>query len=148
MAITFDRKGRGLMTEQAQPTLVRLSDTELAPEPNEDVRGRTVVDSNGDEVGDVDDLLIDEQEEKVRLLEVGSGGFLGIGEKKRLIPVDAVTGIDEQVHIDLSRQAVAGSPEYDPQLVHESEYYRSLYGHYGYTPYWGPGYPPPRFPYF
>jgi sporulation protein YlmC with PRC-barrel domain len=136
------------MTEQAQPTLVRLSDTDLAPEPNEDVRSLPVVDGNGNEVGAVDDLLIDEQEKKVRLLQVGSGGFLGVGGKTRLIPVDAVTGIDEKVHIDTSREAVAESPEYDPKLVHETEYYKSLYGHYGYPPYWGPGYPPPRFPFF
>lgn len=136
------------MTEQAQPTLLRLADTDLVPHPDEDVRGRPVVDRNGDEIGDVDDLLIDEQEQKVRLLQVGSGGFLGIGKTKRLIPVDAVTGIDDKVHIDTTRDDVAGSPEYDPELVHESEYYEGLYGYYGYAPYWGPGYPPRRFPYF
>jgi sporulation protein YlmC with PRC-barrel domain len=136
------------MSEQSEHTLVRLTDTALAPEPAEDVRGRPVVDRKGDDIGDVDDLLIDEQDRKVRMLQVGSGGFLGIGEKKRLIPVDAVTAIDDKVHIDTSREQVAGSPEYDPELQHESEFYGSLYGHYGYTPYWGAGYAQPPYPYF
>lgn len=136
------------MNEQAQPTLLRLSDTDLMPPPDEDVRGRPVVDRNGDEIGDVDDLLIDEQEQKVRLLQVGSGGFLGIGEKKRLIPVDAVVGIDDKIHIDTARENVEASPEYDPELKPESEYWEGLYGYYGYAPFWGPAYPPRRFPYF
>jgi len=40
-------------------------------------RGRTVVDRHRDEVGRVEDLLVDERENRVRFLRVGEGGFLG-----------------------------------------------------------------------
>ncbi|GAB4001109.1 hypothetical protein GCM10029992_35500 [Glycomyces albus] len=70
------------MADQAT-TLVRLGDTELAVASEaDDVRGHDVVDVDGDEVGRVDSLLIDRGERKVRFLEVGSGGFLGMGKKR------------------------------------------------------------------
>jgi len=57
--------------------LVRLSDTELTiANPAEDIRGRAVVDRDGEDIGEVEDLLIDAQEKRVRMLEVASGGFL------------------------------------------------------------------------
>jgi hypothetical protein len=41
----------------------------------------------------VEDLYIDRQEREVRFLEVGAGGFLGIGEGRFLVPVEAVTKV-------------------------------------------------------
>ena len=49
--------------------------------PEADIRGRTVIDSDGAEVGTVDDLLIDEEEDRVRFLRIGSGGILGMGRR-------------------------------------------------------------------
>ena len=47
-------------------SLFRLSDTSLTvADPADDVRGRKVVDNNGDDIGKVEDLLIDDQENKV-----------------------------------------------------------------------------------
>lgn len=130
--------------------LVKLGDTDLTvTDPEEDVRGRTVLDRNGQEIGDVDGLMLDDRENKVRFLQVGSGGFLGIGKDKALIPVEAVTRIDpDHVHVDQSREHVAGSPRYDPDLTYDTEYWGNVYGHYGYTPYWGPGYVYPAYPYY
>ena len=116
-------------------------------EPAEDVRSRKVVDAGGDEIGKVDDLLIDEDERRVRFLRVASGGFLGIGQDHVLIPIDAIASItDDTVHIDQTREHVAGAPRYQPDLV--SEYVRSVYGYYGLQPFWGAGYHYPTHPYF
>ena len=83
-------------------TLVRLSDTELTvADPAADIRDRLVVDRYGEEIGEVDDLLIDDRDKRVRFLEVASGGLLGIGETKFLIPVEAITTIsDETVYVN------------------------------------------------
>jgi PRC-barrel domain len=49
----------------------------------------------------VEDLLIDDRERKVRFLLVEHGGFLGLGETKSFIPVNAITRItDTHVHIE------------------------------------------------
>jgi sporulation protein YlmC with PRC-barrel domain len=131
----------------AETTLLRLDDTNVdVANPADDVRGLMVVDSAGNEVGEVDGLLIDEGGRKVRFLEVGSGGFLGIGQEKRLIPVDAVTKVDDRVHIDKAREHVAGGSAYDPKLA-SGDYFERVYGYYGYPPYWMPGYVYPGYPF-
>jgi len=138
------------MSRETPVALVKLGDTDLTVrDAAADVRGRTVVDRTGEEIGEVDGLLLDRQETKVRFLEVAAGGFLGLGERHFLIPVDAVTRIDDDhVHVDQERQRVVGAPAYDPALTREQTYYEDLYGHYGYAPYWGAGYAYPAHPYF
>ena len=137
------------MSSADKATLMKMGDANLTvADPAEDVRGRTVLDRSGDAIGEVDDLMIDERAAKVRFLQVASGGFLGIGEKHVLLPVDAITRIDaDHVHIDKTREHVAGAPDYQPDLVDRS-YYDSLYGYYGYGPYWGAGYVYPPYPYY
>jgi sporulation protein YlmC with PRC-barrel domain len=135
-------------------TIVRLSDTELTvADPAEDIRGRTVIDRDREEIGEVNDLLIDDHDKRVRFLEVASGGFLGLGKTTFLIPVEAITHIGgEEVSINQTRQHIAGSPPYDPTLIHqdadEGGYYGDVYRYYNYPPYWGPGYVYPPYPYY
>ncbi len=117
-------------------------------DPAEDVRGRKVLDKAGADIGDVDDLVIDDREHKVRFLRVAAGGFLGLGETKFLIPVDAITQVDDKaVHVDRTRAHVARGPRYDPKLMDEP-HLNDVYGHYGYGPWWGPAYMYPMFPYY
>ena len=133
---------------QTETKLLKLSETGLVlANPGEDVRGFTVVDQSGQEIGSVEDLMIDSLEKKVRFLEVGAGGFLGLGERKFAIPVDAIARIDESsVHIEHTREHVTGSPAYDPELSGDTHYWEAVYGYFGYAPYWGPGYVFPYFP--
>jgi len=137
------------METSAKATLVKLSDTTMMiADEAEDICGRQVLDKAGHEIGEVDALLIDDQESKVRFLQVASGGLLGLGATKFLIPVDAVTRVDEDyVHIDQTRERIASAPGYDPELI-DGSYYDDVYGYYGYAPYWAPGYIYPGYPYF
>ncbi|MEU1250076.1 PRC-barrel domain-containing protein [Micromonospora arida] len=60
--------------------LVKLGDSgQTIAAAEQDVRGRHVLDVDGDDLGKVDDLLIDRDERKVRFLRVEHGGVLGIG---------------------------------------------------------------------
>ncbi len=138
------------VTDVSTGKLVKLGDTDLTvSNPREDIRGRRVVDPNGEEIGHVDALLIDDQESKVRFLRVASGRFLGIAEQTFLLPVDAVTRVgDDQVVVDQTRERIAGAPTYDPDLTYDQEYYGGLYGYYGYGPYWSAGYTYPAYPYY
>ena len=128
--------------------LIKLSDSALTvAEPAEDVRGLAVVDRNGEEIGNVDDLLLDDRENRVRFLQVGHGGFLGIGEEHFLVPVDAVTRIDaDHVHVDRTRSDLTDVPGYNPDLAEAPDYYPGVYGWWGYSPYWAPGYAYPAYP--
>jgi sporulation protein YlmC with PRC-barrel domain len=121
--------------------LMRLRDSGLViPDPNQDVRGFRVVDQSGEEIGRVDDLVIDIEEKKVRFLEVSEGGFLGFRATKIMIPVEAIAGIsrtEEKVYIDRTRKHVVDAPSYDPELI-ESEYWSDVYAYYGVAPFWSP----------
>ena len=93
-----------------------------------------VVDRNQEEIGKVQDLFVDQSEEKIRFLEISSGGFLGLGETKFLVPVDAITAVKEnEVRIDQTRQHLAGAPSYAPELV-DARYLTNVYDYYGYVP--------------
>ena len=129
------------MSARAAPNpLLKLGQSRLdIADPKEDVRGRLVVDQSGTPVGKVDDLFIDERERRVRFIEVGSGGFLGLGEAKFLIPVELVRQVnDYTVRINQARERIVGAPRYDPALAAES-LYKEIYTYYGFPPSWSAG---------
>ncbi|HVC75144.1 MAG TPA: PRC-barrel domain-containing protein [Candidatus Micrarchaeaceae archaeon] len=138
------------MSLNPNSSLSKLSDTgQTVANADDDIRGRNVKAKDGEDLGTVDDLLIDDQEGKVRFLRVEHGGFLGFGEAKSFIPVDAITRITkDDVFIDRSREQVAAAPRYDPDLVSQLGFYGELYGHYGILPFWGLGYAYPGYPYY
>ena len=129
--------------------LLRLSQTDQTiADPEADVRGRTAVDRDGQEIGTIDDLFIDAEEKRVRFLRIGSGGFLGIGKEHVLVPVDAVSSVEpDVVRIDEARARLTDAPGYDPEVAYDELYYANLYGWWGYGPYWGPGYVYPGYPF-
>lgn len=129
------------MVENTPGLLVRLSETgETVARLEDDIRGRTVRDRDGQELGRIEDLLVDAQDHTVRLLRVEHGGILGFGAQHSYLPVEAIADIEaEQVLVDVTRERVAGAPVYDPELADEPMYYGTLYGYYGYPGFWGPG---------
>jgi len=132
----------GLQHDDANkvPTLTRLRDTDKTiSSSDEDIRGRMAKDKDGHDLGRIEGLLVDDVERKVRFMEVGSGGFLGLGESKSLIPVEAIMRMTpDAVFIGHTREHVAGAPRYDPDLVETRlDYFFNLYPYYGYPPSFG-----------
>ncbi len=130
----------------AEIGFVKFSDSDFVFEnPEQDIRGKDVYDVDGQQIGSVDDLYIDTQERKVRFLEVGAGGFLGVGEKHYLIPVDSVTEVGEdRVTLEPGREKVAGSPPFDTTVVAPTTtYQRRRQAHDDYD-YIDPSRTPPR----
>ena len=132
--------------------LLRLSDTHLTlADPAEDVRGRKVIDKDGETIGEVNELIIDGRAGHVRFLEVSSGDLLGLGRLRSLIPVGAITRLSgEAVHVKQTRQRIGEAAAYDPDLIDEGEgdesYYGHIYRHYGLPPHWERGYTYLRYP--
>jgi sporulation protein YlmC with PRC-barrel domain len=114
----------------------------------EDIRGRKIIDSKGEEIGQVDELLIDDSEKRVRFLRVGARGLLGMHGQKFLIPVDAIVNITPRTVVaNMTRDRMASAPLYDPEVVDE-KYLDRVYEHYGYAPYWAAGYLYPSYPFY
>jgi sporulation protein YlmC with PRC-barrel domain len=114
--------------------LIKLRDSDLP----RDATAKAMLDGNvydrdGEKIGTVKDLYVDTEHEDVRFLDVGAGGFLGLGEKHFMVPMEAVTDMSGGgVTIDQSREKVEGSPELDTKGVPEDAYQQEVYHYYGY----------------
>jgi sporulation protein YlmC with PRC-barrel domain len=105
---------------QAGIGLVRMGESSFVPANLEDdVRGKDVHDPEGQSIGRVEDLYIDRKEREVRFLEVGAGGFLRIGEKRFLVPVEEVVEVAEEwVAIEPGRtEKVEGPAPFDTKVA-------------------------------
>jgi sporulation protein YlmC with PRC-barrel domain len=92
-----------------------------------------VYDRDGQKIGIVKDLYVETEVGAVRFLDVGAGGFLGLGEKRFMIPMEAVTDTSGGgVTIEHSREKVEGSPELDTKGVPKDAYQQEVYDYYGY----------------
>jgi hypothetical protein len=83
-------------------------------------------------IGHVEDFLVDDQRWEICYLVVDTRNWLP--GKKVLIAPDWIAQIGwetEKVFVDLSRQAVQGSPPYDPAHPPAEDYMRRLHDHYG-----------------
>ena len=108
-----------------QSKLVKLSDSEFhLVDRAADVRGLGVFNRNGEHMGTVEDLYIDPEERKVRFLDVASGGIiLGLGEKRFLVPVEAVARIYEDgITVGQHPEKVSESPLFGTKVVPQAAY--------------------------
>ena len=120
----------------AQPAtrrkLVKLSDSEFRLEERaSDVRGLGVFNRNGEQMGTVEDLYVDTLDREVRFLEVGAGGFLGLGEKHFLIPVETVVKVYEDgVTVDQHPEKVSEPLSLNTKVTPQAAYKRDFYDDY------------------
>ena len=122
-------------TEQ-HPNLVKMSDADFRlEEPWQDIRGLEVYDVNGEQIGSVEDLYVNRDSRLPRFLEVSAGGFLGIGKKHFLIPIEEVSrDLDEdRVTVNQPRDKVVDSPDFDPDDVSNPDIQRAIRAYYGRT---------------
>ncbi len=89
------------------------------------------------EVGHVDDYIVDDSTWVIRYLVVDTRNWLP--GRKVLVSPDWIEKIDydkREVDVDLLRDMIENSPEYDPYGVLEREYETKLFDHYGRPKYW------------
>jgi sporulation protein YlmC with PRC-barrel domain len=112
--------------------LIKLSDSGLRLQDRaSDVRGLGAFTRAGERVGSVENFYVDTVEREVRFLEVSAGGFMGLGEKHFLIPVEAVTDFREGgVTVDQSREEVNEPLLLNTNVVPEAAYERDFYDSY------------------
>src|SRR5512133_1058354 len=101
-----------------------------------ELRGYTIQATDGS-MGHVDDYILEDDIWGVRYLVIDtSNWWLG---KKVLVAPEWASRIDwfEQVlYVDMTRQAVKDSPEWDPSVAVDRDYEMRLYQHYGRVSYW------------
>lgn len=77
----------------------------------------TVVDGNdGKRLGDIEDLVIDLNSQRVQYVVLGHGGVAGIGEKLFAYPVSALQpGEEDRLRLNVSKEKLKDAPGFDRQ---------------------------------
>jgi uncharacterized protein (TIGR02271 family) len=104
--------------------------SDLDTSPVSDLTGRTVVDSDGDKVGTVFDVYIDNDTDQPEWLAVTTGLF---GNKVSFVPIAGAAFVGDDLQIAYSKSLVKDAPnaDADGQLSPDEE--SALYAHYGRT---------------
>jgi len=113
--------------------LDRLARHQHPRPPQRELRQRRVFDSGGRYIGDVANLYVDD-DRNLHFVDVVSGGFLGLGRKHYLLPVEAIE--DETpgaVRLRVDEGQVQRAPTLaNPQVGPDEELQRGVREHYGY----------------
>lgn len=101
---------------------------------DEDLAGRPVLDRAGEEIGSVEDELVDPRQLRAPFLVLTWGGVFGIGRQHRLVPIEVVDRVeDDAVHISRVREVVESAPAYSEPVSPDEAVpqYVATYEHYG-----------------
>lgn len=92
--------------------------------------------SDGD-LGHVKGMLVDERTWSIRYMIVNTGNWW-LGHSVIISPewIDKVSWTNEEVSIDLTRQAIKDAPPYDSTVQLNRDHELGIYKHYGRTGYW------------
>jgi sporulation protein YlmC with PRC-barrel domain len=103
--------------------------------------GDKVVNRDGDDLGDVEDLMIDLTRGRIAYAVLSFGGFLGLGEKLFAVPWEAM-GLDleeERLILNVEEETLEDAPGFDKDDwpgTPAKDFVRQTYDYYGYAPYW------------
>jgi hypothetical protein len=95
------------------------------------------IQANDGEIGHVDDFIAAEEDWVIRYMVVDTRNWLP-GKRVLVAPtwVEKVSWRERKVHVNLSRNMIKDSPEFDPSAPVNREYELRLYDYYGRPKYW------------
>lgn len=127
-----------------------------APEDAGDVHLRSAkelrryhIQGSDDAIGHVDDFIVDDESWHIRYLVVDTRNWW-FGKRVLVSPhwATKVSWAEDKVHVDLTREAIKNSPEWNPTEGINREYETRLYDYHGRPTYWthqeAPAATPPR----
>ena len=129
MVINVFRVGRH--RREAPVNLIRLQRHQRPAPPYHELC-QNVFDSGRWFLGDVANLYVDDGRE-LRFVDVVTSGFMGLGKKHHLVPVESIT--DEgvgQITLGVDQQTVERGPPFsNPKAAPDDALQRSVREHYG-----------------
>src|ERR1051325_7479968 len=108
---------------------------------NEYIIGSKVVNPQDENIGKIDDLVIDANAGRIAYAVLSFGGFLGMGNKYFAIPWNAFRlNLSEKTAVlNVDKKLLKNAPGFDKDNwpnFSDTTVGSSIYNHYGYTPYW------------
>ncbi len=100
-----------------------------------------VKNSAGEDLGKIEDLMIDTDSGRVAYAVLSFGGFLKVGNKLFAIPWQALRldSVNKQFVLDIDKSVLEKAPGFDkdnwPDMA-DPTFGTKVYKHYGYKPYW------------
>jgi len=105
------------------------------------LQGDSVVNSQGEDLGNIEDIMIDVQRGRIAYAVLSTGGFLGIGDKLFAIPWSALTlDADRKCFVlNVDKQQLENAPGFDkdhwPSMA-DTGWATQVHTYYGQRPYW------------
>jgi hypothetical protein len=105
---------------------------------SQDMEGATVFDPQGEEIGEIDHLMIDRASGRVRYAVMAFGGFLGLGHSHYPLPWNSLAyDARSQGYVaDISEEQLRDAPEFSDDSWSDRDWERRLHEHYHARPYW------------
>lgn len=115
-ATTQTEQDDATMDESQTPDPTSAADetaTGLSAMTAEELEGKTVITSSGEEVGEIDSIG-ESESHQARVATIDVGGFLGIAEKKIAIPLaELEMSSDGNIVTNLTKEAIETEEEFD-----------------------------------
>jgi sporulation protein YlmC with PRC-barrel domain len=105
------------------------------------VQGATVYNTGLENLGTIEDVMIDKTTGRVAYAVLSFGGFLGIGDRHYPLPwakLEYNAEIGGYV-VDIARDAFKGAPSYTDEATagwDDEAWHRGVHAHYGVPPFW------------
>lgn len=103
--------------------------------------GKSVQNRAGEDLGDIEDIVIDMGEGRIAYAVLSFGGFLGVGDKFFALPPDMLewSPEDDTLLLNVDKSSLEKAPGFDkdnwPDLA-DRKWGSSIYSYYGRSPYW------------
>lgn len=109
------------------------------------ILGNKVVNTDGEQLGNLKDLVIDPDDAQIAYAVLSFGGFKGLGDKLFAIPLEALTFKirDRLAILNVEKDILKNAPGFDKEKWPDTAQYEAgwlldIYEYYGYSPYWRP----------
>ncbi len=105
------------------------------------ILGDKVVNRAGEDLGKIEELMLDLDKGRVAYAVLSFGGFLGMGDKHFALPFEALKLDSEQecFILDVAKEKLKNAPGFDknnPPKTADRTWGAEIYKYYGYQPYW------------
>jgi hypothetical protein len=103
------------------------------------ILGAKVMNAESEDLGTIEDLILDGRDNRVAYAILSFGGFLGLGDKHFAIPWEALSfDVSEKVAVlNIDKDRLKNAPGFDrdrwPDMT-DPEWCSRVYRHYGYEP--------------
>src|SRR5580704_15309296 len=105
------------------------------------ILGAKVINAHREDMGTIEDIILDARNNRVAYAILSFGGFLGLGDRHFAIPWEALSlDLSQKVAVlDIDKDRLQNAPGFEkdrwPDMADPS-WGSQIYRHYGYEPYW------------